>query len=121
MGKLKAMPPRLKLFDGRAIKPVPQVKLADPELLTAAHRMWREAVCERAGWRCEWVEDGARCARSRATGHRMIADHKHERADGGAALDPANGQCLCTQHNTLKGVQARVARLRSTPAGGGGV
>jgi hypothetical protein len=40
----------------------------------------------------------------------MIADHVVERGDGGALLDVDNGQCLCTQHNTLKGNRSRVAR-----------
>jgi 5-methylcytosine-specific restriction protein A len=40
----------------------------------------------------------------------MVADHIRERADGGALYDPRNGQCLCVQHNTLKGAQARASR-----------
>jgi 5-methylcytosine-specific restriction protein A len=40
----------------------------------------------------------------------MVADHKIERADGGALYDEANGACLCVAHNTLKGNQARRAR-----------
>ncbi len=43
----------------------------------------------------------------------MIADHVIERGDGGALLDPDNGQCLCTSHNTLKGNRARAARVYS--------
>ncbi|CAM5657806.1 hypothetical protein MAUB1S_11448 [Mycolicibacterium aubagnense] len=41
----------------------------------------------------------------------MIADHIRERKDGGALYDIANGQCLCIQHNTLKGLQARQRRM----------
>ena len=110
MGRLKAVPSRIPRADTRRVKAAP--KRADAELLTTQHRHFREVVLDRAGWRCEWVEGGQRCTRSRATGHRMIADHKVERADGGDPFDPANGQCLCTQHNTLKGIQARVARQR---------
>lgn len=43
----------------------------------------------------------------------MVGDHIIERADGGALLDPDNGQCLCVAHNTLKGNRARVARAFS--------
>lgn len=99
--------------DARAVKPEP--KRADPELLTAQHREFRLIVCRRAGWQCEWVENGKRCTRSAARGDRMIGDHKIERADGGALYDPANGQCLCVPHNTRKGIQARAARL-ATPS-----
>ncbi|MFG1304169.1 hypothetical protein V5F34_08520 [Xanthobacter autotrophicus] len=42
----------------------------------------------------------------------MVADHIREVRDGGAPLDLANGQCLCVQHNTLKGIDAR--RIRHT-------
>jgi hypothetical protein len=44
--------------------------------------------------------------------HRLFADHIVEVADGGALLDPANGQCLCGAHHTLKTVRAKVARAR---------
>lgn len=44
----------------------------------------------------------------------MIADHIHERKDGGALLDPKNGQCLCVSHNTAKGIAARAARMKET-------
>lgn len=93
----------------------PPPKRADAELLTPEHRAWREAVCGRAGWRCEHVENGRRCERSRANGDRMIADHIKERADDGAPLDLANGACKCVQHNTQKGIAARAARASQTP------
>lgn len=85
-------------------------KTADPELKTAEHQAWRAGVLKRAGYRCQWVENGERCTKA-APDHRMIADHIIERADGGDALDPDNGQCLCGQHNTQKGIQARQARM----------
>jgi 5-methylcytosine-specific restriction protein A len=55
------------------------------------------------------------CRATHAGGYRMIADHIVERKDGGAALDPNNGQCLCVAHNTLKGNQARRARFLAGP------
>jgi hypothetical protein len=103
---------------GRKLEPtrhhrlVMPAKVADKELQTPEHRQWRLVVCRRAGWRCEWInEDGSRCAKA-APEHRMIADHIRERHDGGALVDTGNGQCLCVQHNTFKGVQARAARAR---------
>jgi len=85
-------------------------KTADAELQTPEHRKWRQIVCSRANWRCQWeLADGSRCPK-RAPEHRMIADHIIERQDGGALYDPANGACLCVEHNTIKGIQARKAR-----------
>src|SRR5689334_17073126 len=107
---LKTFPPRLKPIDTRSVRPPP--KTADPSLLTPEHKAWRLIVCRRAGWQCQWIENNKRCNRSAANGNRMIADHIIERDDGGSLYDPANGQCLCTAHNTLKGNQARAARGR---------
>ncbi len=86
------------------------VKLPDLELLTAAHRTWREAVVARAGRRCEWLEHGVRCERA-APAHRLFADHIVERKDGGAPLDVTNGQCLCASHHGLKTFQERARRM----------
>jgi hypothetical protein len=99
---------RVTAVDTRRI--LPPAKAADDVLLTAEHRRFREIVCERAGWRCEWTEAGQRCTRSRANGDRMVADHIVERADGGDPFDPDNGQCLCIAHNTRKGIVARMLR-----------
>jgi hypothetical protein len=46
-----------------------------------------------------------------AVGVRLCADHIVELKDGGAALDVANGQCLCVPCNTRKGIAARAKRL----------
>lgn len=105
--KLRTLKPLVSRFDGRVVKPEP--KRADAELQTAEHRQWRLIVCRRAGWRCEWIENGQRCER-RAPTDRMVADHIVERADGGVLFDPANGQCLCIAHNTSKGIAARARR-----------
>ncbi|MGJ4888930.1 HNH endonuclease [Bradyrhizobium sp. HKCCYLRH3099] len=108
MGRIRKLTPLVPRSDGRTVQPPP--KRADPALLTPQHKAWAERVCSRAGWRCEKIENGQRCERSRATGHRMVADHIIERADGGALYDDANGQCLCVSHNTSKGLAARAAR-----------
>ncbi|MGJ5163178.1 HNH endonuclease [Bradyrhizobium sp. HKCCYLR1051] len=109
MVRIRKLSPLVPKGDGRTVAVAP--KRADPELLTAEHRAWAECICTRAGWRCEWIEDGQRCQASRATGQRMVADHIVERADGGRTTD-ANGQCLCVAHNTKKGIQARQARAK---------
>lgn len=106
---MKMMAPRFGVLDIRSAKPAP--KRADAELLTPQARAWAQRICDRAGWQCQWIEQGQRCEASRARGDRMVADHVVERADGGALLDEANGRCLCVRHNTLKGIAARTARL----------
>lgn len=108
--RLTILRPKVATVFTGAARPLP--KEADAELLTPEHRRWREAVCSRAGWRCEQIEKGQRCERSRANGDRMIADHIRERADGGALYDPDNGQCLCPAHNTAKGLRARADRMQ---------
>lgn len=94
-------------------------KRADPELLTPEHRAWRSEVLRRAGYRCQAKAGGGRCFRTMPT-YRLFADHIVERRDGGAALDPANGQCLCGEHHTRKTMKARVARLSLPYPGGDG-
>lgn len=109
VAKLRTLQSRVLARDLRKVKVAP--KRADPELQTPEHRAWSLAVRNRAGWRCEWVEDGKRCTRSKANGDQMLADHIVERKDGGDPLDPKNGQCLCNPHNTSKGIRARAARM----------
>lgn len=108
MAKLRAMRPRIATVDTRHVKLSP--KVADAELLTGEHRQWRDEVMRRAGSRCQHTEYGRRCDKA-APLHRMFADHIVERRDGGAPLDPANGQCLCGKHHTLKTMQARADRM----------
>jgi len=95
-------------MDVRSARPAP--KVADPELLSPEHRAWRATVLRRADYRCEAIDDGKRCeVRAPA---RLFADHIRERKDGGAPLDPANGQCLCGSHHTIKTQAVRTARMR---------
>lgn len=116
--RLTSLTPRLARLDLRTAPPAP--KRADAELLTPEHRAWANVVCSRAGWQCEKIEHGERCPRGRATGHQVYADHIKERRDGGALYDPANGQCRCASHHTLKTHAARLARLAAPAAGGSG-
>lgn len=104
--RLKTLQPRVKTLDTRTVKE-PE-KTADKHYGTAAHEAWRKRILDRAGWRCEWIEDGKRCEK-RAPEHRMIADHVIEIKDGGDPL--GEGQCLCVAHNTLKGIRARETRM----------
>lgn len=94
--------PALRVADTRAAR-VPD-KTADPHYLTAEHRAWRELVIARAGGICQHP----RCGRRE---RRMFADHIVELRDGGAPLDPANGQCLCGSHHTLATAARRAARM----------
>ena len=64
-------------------------------------RLRREVIASR-GNACE------RCGRSDG---RIIADHKAERKDGGAALDPLNVELLCIPCHNRKMAKARAARL----------
>lgn len=97
--------PALSVLDTRIARPAP--KEADEVYKTAGHRRWAAEVIRRAGGRCQWPG----CDRM-APEYRMVADHIREIKDGGAPLDPANGQCLCVKHNTIKGLQARRQRDR---------
>lgn len=101
--------------DARAVKP--EAKTADPFYLTQEYRAWRETVISNAGRRCQAIEHGNRCSKAEPR-HRMFADHVKEVRDGGAPYDPANGQCLCGSHHTLKTTAARAARLAATQEGG---
>lgn len=103
MPRLTCLRPRVAVLDTRSAK-LP-AKTADAELLTAEHRAWRVAVIARAGGRCEWPG----CDRAE---QRMFADHIVERQDGGAPLDPANGQCLCGKHHSIKTVRERAKRMK---------
>ena len=105
---LRTSRPLLAIHDTRTAKP--RRKQADAELLTPEHRAWRLAVCRRAGWRCEWIEDGMQCRASHAGGYRMIADHIVERSDGGALHDTSNGRCVCSSHHGIKTNAERARR-----------
>lgn len=106
MSRLKMAGPRLRTLDTRTARPAP--KRADPELLTVEHRAWRLEVLKRAHWRCQWAGCGVQGGRG---GVRLYADHIVERKDGGAPLDPANGQALCPKHHQVKTARARAERI----------
>ncbi|MBU6525936.1 HNH endonuclease [Methylocystis sp. MJC1] len=70
---------------------------------SAAHKAWAAEVKQRDGHRC--VECGAH-----GHGVRLIADHVVEIEDGGARLDPNNGQTLCAPCSNRKTAKAKAAR-----------
>lgn len=96
MGKLKAMPPRV---GGLPPRVAAMPKLAD--------RFYQSP---------EWAEARRRqpdrwCAVCGTT-KRLILDHKVERKDGGADLDPANLEWLCQPCHNRKTAAARARRAR---------
>jgi 5-methylcytosine-specific restriction protein A len=91
----------LRLFDTGTVRQPP--KVADPVYSSPEHIAWRDEVYRQAGRRCQWPGCGVRQPR-------MFADHIVEIRDGGAALDPANGQCLCGRHHGLKTARERAKR-----------
>ena len=105
--KLATFRSSIGCIDGRRVQAPP--KVAATIYHTSEYQIWREAVIARAGGRCEAVDDGRRCWKSSPRA-RMFADHKVELRDGGAAYDPANGECLCGSHHTAKTAVARAAR-----------
>lgn len=106
-GRLPVMGNRVGTFDARRV--TAPTKQAKSFYHTPEFRQWREAVIARAGRRCEAVDGDQRCAKAEPD-HRMFADHVKELSDGGAALDPQNGQCLCGAHHTIKTARARARR-----------
>lgn len=99
---LRCAPPMLRRADLSAARVPP--KTADAYYLTPEHRAWSKEVVKRAGFRCQ----GAGCG---ASGVRLFADHIVEIKDGGARLDPSNGQALCGACHTKKSAAARIARF----------
>jgi len=101
MGRLKALPPRIGTLPPR-VAAMP--KVADPFYQS---REWSEARRRQPDKWC--VVCGSRS--------RLVLDHKVERKDGGADLDPANLQWLCHAHHQAKTSAERAKRAR----GDGGV
>lgn len=95
--------PRLGTLDTRIAQP--PAKTADPHYARPEHLVWRATVIRNAKGRCQWPG----CGRAEAM---MFADHIVELQDGGAPFDPANGQCLCGSHHTIKTHQARAERMK---------
>jgi len=111
MARIKTLPPMARPLYGGLTKPAREFKSRAVETNSSDHIRWRDTVMQRAGWRCEGREpSGQRCDK-RAPTHRLFADHIRELADGGAPLDPLNGQCLCGSHHTAKTMRERAKRM----------
>lgn len=111
---LRKLPPLAPTLDSAAIKR--PTKKADPIYSTPQYEAWRQAVIDRAGRRCEAIDQGRRCMKGEPE-HRMFADHIVEMSDGGARYNPANGQCLCGSHHTIKTMRERARRAASLTSG----
>jgi 5-methylcytosine-specific restriction protein A len=104
---LRKLPPLAPTVESGVIKR--PTKTADPFYSTPEYETWRETVIDRAGRRCQVIDNGRRCRKGEPA-HRMFADHVIEVSDGGARYDPANGQCLCGSHHTIKTMRERARR-----------
>lgn len=81
-------------------------KLVDPFYRTPEWRALAADVKELRGFVCEGC--GGDFSKRR---DKLIADHKIERKDGGADLDPVNIQCLCIYCHNRKTGLARKQRM----------
>lgn len=108
--KIGSLQPTIKSLDPKTAQPLP--KVADPVYRSpetrAAHDQWAREVLQRARFVCQGIRhDGAACRRS---GVRLFADHIVAIEDGGAPLDPENGQALCGSCHTRKTIADRARR-----------
>lgn len=99
VGRLKALPERLAAAAPRLRF---AAKAAEPFYQSPA---WRALVADRRR------DPDYRAAKARARrGERLILDHKVERKDGGADLDPANTEWLTHSEHQAKTAAARRRR-----------
>jgi 5-methylcytosine-specific restriction protein A len=109
MPKLRSLAPLVRVLDTRTVRPPP--RQMDPVYNSPDFQRWRARVVERAGYRCEAIDNGHRCTKA-SPEHRMYADHIIELRDGGQSFNLSNGQCLCASHHEIKTLAARAHRLR---------
>lgn len=107
MAKLTMLRPTMPVLDTRIAPPPP--KVGEAHYGTADHKLWAATVKRRAGGRCQDPEHPAGADRQADDG---IADHIHERRDGGAALDLANGLWRCRRCHGRKTMAERAKRMR---------
>ena len=109
MPKLRTLAPLVRTLNTSTTKLPP--RRIDPVYSTPEFQRWRAQVVERAGYRCEAIDNGYRCSKARPD-HRVYADHIIELRDGGAPFDLNNGRCLCASHHELKTIAVRAKRLK---------
>jgi 5-methylcytosine-specific restriction enzyme A len=97
--KLKTLPPLFKAPPPLVTPSSSLPKLTEPYYLTAGHKAWAADVKARAGGCC------AHCGKQTK---RLIADHIHERKDGGPDAGP--GEALCWPCHGTKTQARRRAR-----------
>ncbi|QCG93950.1 HNH endonuclease [Azospirillum sp. TSA2s] len=90
--RLTSLRPTLATLDTRAAKPMP--KTADPFYLSPEWKTLVARLIQQRGRRCEMC---GKTHEDDGTPTRLIGDHVVERRDGGADLDPANIQLLCSR------------------------
>lgn len=101
MAKLRAAAPRIGALPARVRQPA---KVAEGFYTSPA---WRSLVARR-----KLDPDYAAAKALARPGERLILDHKRERKDGGADLDPANTEWLTMSEHQAKTAKARRARAR---------
>lgn len=104
--RLKTFGPRLRTIDTRKVKP-PE-KAVEPFYSSREWQEVRALVLKRDNWTC--VRPGCGRHGGRFGGERMFVDHIVERKDGGADLDPANLEVLCSSCHVAKTHAERVER-----------
>lgn len=88
--RLASLPPMVGGIDMRTARPAP--KVADTFYSSPEWRALRAKLVKLRGRRCE------KCGKTHeddGSPVKLIGDHKVERQDGGAELDPANVELLC--------------------------
>src|SRR5690554_8195633 len=99
-----------------ATSPPTRGRYPDPRYKTVRWRKLRKVVLDRAGWRCEWVEDGVRCGRDLREPGQGHADHIEEVRDNPARFwDLDNLRALCKKHHMGKTLLVAADRDRRTP------
>ena len=63
---------------------------------TKQQEAFRAAVLARAGYQCQWVENGVRCA---VVGAERLTAHHLRKLREMPTYDPARGMCLCQPHH----------------------
>jgi len=111
MPRLRSLAPLVRTLNTSTTRLPP--RQMDPVYNTPEFQAWRAQVVERAGYRCEAIDNGHRCSKARPD-HRLYADHIIELRDGGQPFDLNNGRCLCASHHEIKTIEARARRLKSS-------